>query len=37
MNIEEAKSELEKQIMFWDGVIGIGVISDNNAPVIEIN
>ena len=36
MNIEEAKSDLEKQIIYWDGVIGIGVINENNTPVIEI-
>lgn len=36
MNIEEAKSALEKQIIFWDGVIGIGVINENDTPLIEI-
>jgi hypothetical protein len=36
MNIEEAKSDLEKKIIHWDGVIGIGVINENNNSVIEI-
>lgn len=36
MNIEEAKMELEKQIIFLDGVIGVGVVNENNTPVIEV-
>ncbi|MBL7909809.1 MAG: hypothetical protein JNJ41_01985 [Bacteroidia bacterium] len=36
MNIEEAKNELEKQIILWDGVNGIGVINKDNIPVIEV-
>lgn len=36
MNIEEAKTDLEKQIILWDGVNGIGVIEEKNIPIIEI-
>ena len=36
MTIEEAKTELEKQIIHWDGVIGIGIIKENDIPSIEI-
>ena len=36
MNIEEVKSQLENQIIFWDGVIGVGIISEDNVQLIEI-
>jgi hypothetical protein len=36
MKIEEAKTDLEKQIILWDGVIGIGVINHDGTPAIEI-
>lgn len=36
MTIEEAKTNLEKQIILWDGVIGIGVIVENSTSVIEV-
>ncbi len=36
MKIEEAKSDLEKEIIFWDGVIGIGVVQESTTPLIEI-
>jgi len=36
MTIEEAKTNLEKQIIFWDGIVGIGVVNSNNSPLIEI-
>jgi len=36
MTINEAKNELEKMIMMWDGVKGIGVIEKNNTSAIEI-
>ena len=36
MTIEEAKTDLEKQIIFLDGVIGIGVVNESASPVIEI-
>jgi len=36
MTIEEAKTDLEKQIIFWDGIIGIGIVNSNDHPLIEI-
>ena len=36
MTIEEAKIDLEKHIIFWDGVTGVGVVNENNALSIEI-
>ncbi len=36
MTINEAKQILEKEIIFFDGVIGVGVIETKQEQIIEI-